>query len=621
MLDWNQGTKQVAAIVPEEDKNAEANRQAEDERKVQAEKPGSGVSGPDLFANLPGYSPHTQNQAQQSFGQPVAHPDPAVGSFGLPLPQDPNTYQSASLAQTPGYSPMAQPPQWPGQTVSPQIEPEPPAQQQPQAQGQGQQSPGQQQSQQVPNQTQIQNQAQIQNQPKPVNPAQTAAEAAAQGWPQAPEFVQTQAQDQYQSQNQSQNPYPQLQIPQARPVFPQLQLPAPQNNPAQQQPEQRPIMQPMPYVRRNELDEQNQSLNRTNQRPAPANNQEMLPQVPETPLPQRGSREEMDLINQQFINNQYVPTTPPSINAHDANKPWNQEERPQFELFAEGYEEAIQKAKLARDQMKKDGAPPAKPTAWQETFAQVIESQNQSIEAAQQAAQAQAAQQAAWQQARVAGDGGPSALSESLSTAPPKEISRGAAALRAAGIYNKENAQGKEAQPETGLQLNKKDVFGIIVFNLLLAKNIIRDPRTFFERMLLNGQVTEPVVFLLVLETTTCLLRCITKFSLIPLFTEFLMGLISTILGAFLINFIFQRFDNKSDPYNCLRVICYSKAPMILGFLALGKFELGAYLAACYSIYLNYLGLSRVYRTRQNTTLIIIVIMAFLGVFFRQGAP
>lgn len=611
MLDWNQGTKQVAAIVPEEDKNAEANKQAEDLRKVQAEKTGSGASGPDLFANLPGYSPHMQTEPDHSFGQPVAHPDPAAGSFGQPLPQQaPAQYQEANLGQVTGYQPMAQTPQWPGQTVNPQTQPQPQYQQQ------------------ISNQQQVPNQQQPPNQPQP----QTAAEAASQGWPQAPEFAQPQAnpaqsqnqnqnqnQNQYQSQNQ--NPYPQLQIPQARPVFPQLQLPAPPNSPTQPPTEQRPVMQPMPYVRRNELDEQNQSLNRANQRSAPANNQDMLPQVPETPLPQRGSREEMDLINQQFINNQYVPTTPPSINPNDPNKPWNQDEQPQFELFAEGYEEAIQKAKQARDQMKKDGAPPAKPTVWQETFAQVIESQNQSIEAAQQAAQAQAAQQAAWQQARAAGDGGPSALSESLSTAPPKEISRGAAALRAAGIYNKESAQGKDAQPETGLQLNKKDVFGIIVFNLILAKNIIRDPRTFFERMLLNGQVTEPVVFLLVLEVTTCLLRCITKFSLIPLFTELLMGLISTILGAFLINFIFQRFDNKSDPYNCLRVICYSKAPMILGFLALGKFELGAYLAACYSIYLNYLGLSRVYRTPQNTTLIIIVIMAFLGVFFRQGAP
>lgn len=604
----------MAAKVPEEDK------QAEEDRKVEAEKPGSGNAGPDLFANLPGYSPHNVTDSG-SFGQPLpANPGPGqwndqnLGQMAGYPGQTPGVTPGQTPGMTPGQTPGAMPGQTPGMTPG-QTPGVMPGQTPGQIPGQAHQWPGQMPSQEM--------QAQNQNQ------AQTAAEAAAQGWPQAQYPAQqypphTQYPPQQPAPNNQQNPYPQLQMPQARPTFPQLQLPAPQNNPnaGQQQAEQRPSLQPMPYVRRNELDEQNQSINRVNQRPASPNNQDMLPEVPETPMPQRGSREEMEMVNQQFINNQYVPTTPPAINPNDPNKPWNQEGRPQFELFAEGYEEAIQKAKQARDQMKNDGAPPAKPTAWQETFAQVIESQNQSIELAQQAAQAQAAQQAALQQqARAAAEGGPSALSESLSTAPPKEISRGAAALRAAGIYNKDSSQSKDMQPDPGLQLNKKDVFGIIVFNLILAKNIIIDPRTFFERMLLNGQVTEPIVFLVVLELTTCLIRCLTKFSLVPLFAEFLMGMISTILGAFLINFIFQRFDNKSDPYNCLRVICYSKAPMLLGFMALGKFELGAYIAASYTIYLNYLGLSRVYRTPQNTTLIIIVILAFLGVFFRGGAP
>ena len=88
-----------------------------------------------------------------------------------------------------------------------------------------------------------------------------------------------------------------------------------------------------------------------------------------------------------------------------------------------------------------------------------------------------------------------------------------------------------------------------------------------------------------------------------------------------MVNVIFQRFDTRGDMYNCLRVLCYSKAPMIFAVIALGKFELGAYLATCYTIYLNYLGLSRIYRISKEKLLIIIGIMAFLGEAFRIGAP
>ncbi|NJL71663.1 MAG: hypothetical protein HC888_08595 [Candidatus Competibacteraceae bacterium] len=72
--------------------------------------------------------------------------------------------------------------------------------------------------------------------------------------------------------------------------------------------------------------------------------------------------------------------------------------------------------------------------------------------------------------------------------------------------------------------MNRQDLLGILAFNLLTAKNIIQAPRVFFSKMPVDGTLAEPLFFLLVIQTSAAILRCIFKFSLTPIFAELVMG-------------------------------------------------------------------------------------------------
>ncbi|MBX9938304.1 MAG: YIP1 family protein [Candidatus Obscuribacterales bacterium] len=212
-----------------------------------------------------------------------------------------------------------------------------------------------------------------------------------------------------------------------------------------------------------------------------------------------------------------------------------------------------------------------------------------------------------------------SALNEALKKAPEKEVSRGAAALRRAGIPERkeDNAQDNSSAARIG----RGDVFGIAALNIMIARNVLRDPRDFFDRLPLDGSNAEPIFFLLSIEIATALLRCLFKFSLFPLFGELTFGLVSTLVGAALVNFVFERIFGKGDFNGVLRVLCYSRAPILLSFIALGKFELGLYISFFWTLYLNYVGLSRVFLKSQAVIVIVVLVMGFLGAMARQGAP
>lgn len=212
-----------------------------------------------------------------------------------------------------------------------------------------------------------------------------------------------------------------------------------------------------------------------------------------------------------------------------------------------------------------------------------------------------------------------SALNEALKKAPEKEVSRGAAALRRAGISERKEEDTQDNS--SAARLGRGDVFGIAALNIMIARNVLKDPRDFFDRLPLDGSNAEPIFFLLSIEFATALLRCLFKFSLFPLFGELTFGLVSTLVGAALVNFVFERIFGKGDFNGVLRVLCYSRAPILLSFIALGKFELGLYISFFWTLYLNYVGLSRVFLKSQAVIVIVVLVMGFLGAMVRQGAP
>ncbi|MBP7578835.1 MAG: YIP1 family protein, partial [Candidatus Obscuribacter sp.] len=319
----------------------------------------------------------------------------------------------------------------------------------------------------------------------------------------------------------------------------------------------------------------------------------------------------------QYESKDFVPKTPPVINTgQDPNKPWASSSEPQFELFAEEYEEAIRFAQKAREQNQ--SVAPAKPSVWQEKLAEAAAATEVPVPKVLPTVQPAATNQGA------AGQPGSrqSALSDALDTVAQPQLSRGAAALRAAGLYNKGSTSREADEPiASSFKISKQDIFGLIAYNLLIAKTICTDPKGFFAKMPPVGPMAEPLIFLLVIELIASLARCVTSFSLKPLFADLIMSLISTILGAVIVSLAFDKLGGKGNFNSTLRVLCFSKAPILIAFLGIAQFQLGTIVALGYGTYLNFVGLSKTQRLDVKTTVSIIVVMGILGALFRGNVP
>lgn len=319
----------------------------------------------------------------------------------------------------------------------------------------------------------------------------------------------------------------------------------------------------------------------------------------------------------QYESKDFVPKTPPVINTgQDPNKPWASSSEPQFELFAEEYEEAIRFAQKAREQNQNTA--PAKPSVWQEKLAEAAAATEVPVPKVLPTVQPAATAPGTPGQA----GGRPSALSDALDTVAQPQLSRGAAALRAAGIYNKSSSSREAEEPlVSSFKISKQDIFGLIAYNLLIAKTICADPKGFFAKMPDVGAMAEPIIFLLVIELIASLARCVTTFSLKPLFADLIMSLISTVLGAFVVSLVFDKAGGKGNFNSTLRVLCFSKAPILIAFLGIAQFQIGTLAALVYGMYLNFIGLRKTQKLDTKTTISIIVVLGIMGALFRGNAP
>lgn len=286
----------------------------------------------------------------------------------------------------------------------------------------------------------------------------------------------------------------------------------------------------------------------------------------------------------------FIPRTPPQIDtSNDPEKPWKSSSGPQFEFFAEAYEEAIRHAQRAREQQLKqaeadaaaEAAKKAEPTALlAETF----------------------------------GD------NPAFFTPPePEPLSRGAAALRAANINTREKPS-KES--EADFRMNRQDILGLAAYNILIAKNVITKPKDFFYRLDLQGPAAEALIFLLVMDAVSSVLRAVFTFSLGPIFIGFASTYIFTLVGAVAVNAVFNALGGKGNLNSTLRVLCFSKASLLIAWpLNFPHFELGIWAATALCLYLNYIGLSRSQELNREQTIALVLVLGILGAFVRMGAP
>lgn len=185
------------------------------------------------------------------------------------------------------------------------------------------------------------------------------------------------------------------------------------------------------------------------------------------------------------------------------------------------------------------------------------------------------------------------------------------------------NQDSKKKRPlGTNFGINNQDILGLAGYYLLVAKEILMDPKVFFAALDLKGGVGEPILFCCFIFLITSLAHAIAHVNLFAFFQAFVVSFLSVALGAFITNFAIKKLGGKNDFAATARVLAFSKATALFAWISLGPMPIGAILALGYGAYMNYLGLSRINpKLKKQTLIVIISLLSITGAIWRSGMP
>lgn len=174
---------------------------------------------------------------------------------------------------------------------------------------------------------------------------------------------------------------------------------------------------------------------------------------------------------------------------------------------------------------------------------------------------------------------------------------------------------------KSALGFSKSDIFGLATYNFMVTKDILFDPRIFFNELSLSGGFGEPILYSFFACLLSSALYAIAKLNIFVFFWAFIVSFLSVILGAVVVTWAFRKMGGKGNLEGTFRVLAFSKATVIFSWISLGAVPLGMLLAAAYTGYMNYVGLTRVHHLPRQKTIILVVVLSILGMLWRQGMP
>ncbi len=206
---------------------------------------------------------------------------------------------------------------------------------------------------------------------------------------------------------------------------------------------------------------------------------------------------------------------------------------------------------------------------------------------------------------------------------PEETRARGTAALRALGRNSDhyyESHPGTNPQPEDlpkSVRLTSRDLFGLATYYVIVTKEVLTSPQSFFANMSLVGGLNDPLLYLAFASVMGGILAAVAKLNPLLFFLAAIFSLVSVAFEAVLLQFVLKRMGGEGKFEQTFNVLAYSKATFIFAWISLGPWPVGAILATLYTAYLNYLGLSRVHRMPAATIWTVIGILTAIGIIIK----
>lgn len=175
--------------------------------------------------------------------------------------------------------------------------------------------------------------------------------------------------------------------------------------------------------------------------------------------------------------------------------------------------------------------------------------------------------------------------------------------------------------PSVGLSFSKNDILGIATYNLNVTKDILSNPRGYFQSLPLTGGYGEPLLYLVFTSILSSIMFAISKLNPLLFFWGMIIAFLSVTVGAVITDLAFKRLGGKGDLEGTFRVLAFSKATFVFAWIALGQISVGAMLATMATGYMCYIGLMRVQGLSPKSTLIIVSVLSVLSMIFRMSCP
>lgn len=150
---------------------------------------------------------------------------------------------------------------------------------------------------------------------------------------------------------------------------------------------------------------------------------------------------------------------------------------------------------------------------------------------------------------------------------------------------------------------------------------ILFNPKKFFAALPPEG-IVAPTIFLCVSAAIYAFLQALGHLNPLLLFSSFFSSIFYTAGGAVIVWAVFNKAcKGRGTLVETYRVLAYSKATLLFGWIMAGSIPLGGYLSVAYTLFLNYIGLKKVHRLNTIVTAGIVMALGALAFAFKKMMP
>ncbi len=147
---------------------------------------------------------------------------------------------------------------------------------------------------------------------------------------------------------------------------------------------------------------------------------------------------------------------------------------------------------------------------------------------------------------------------------------------------------------------------------------VLFHPKKFFAALPADGW-TEPALFLCASAAIYGFLQALGHTNPLLFFSTFFNGLLYTSLGSVIVWSVFNKgCKGQGSLSQTFRVLAYSKATLLFAWVMVGHMAIGGYLSVVYTLYLNYVGLSKVHKLNRRITIGLVLGMSLLSLALKK---